>query len=96
MFPLNGLLACFCLTSVITALTTDVYLTNYWPILSGTMQDVAGNAHMTQGASTNFVADRCGNPSAALNFNGGYTTVPSGVYFKSAFSVSTLDLPARG
>ena len=52
------------------------------------MNDEIGNAHMTQGTSTLFTSDRCDNPNSALNLNGGYTQVPSGVYFKSAFTIT--------
>ena len=59
------------------------YLTNYWPISNGQMNDQVGNADMIQGASTTFVADRFGNPNSALGLNGGYTQVPAGFYFNS-------------
>jgi hypothetical protein len=38
--------------------TTDQYLTNYWPIVNGTMIDQIGPAHMTQGSLTSFTEDR--------------------------------------
>jgi hypothetical protein len=59
----------------------DAYLTHYWPFTNGRMNDIIGNAHMTQGAFTIFVSDRFGNSNSALNLNGGWTQVPSGIYF---------------
>ena len=61
----------------------DPYLTHYWPFTNGQMNDVVGTANMTQGALTKFTTDRFGNPSAALNLNGGWAQVPAGVYFNS-------------
>ncbi len=53
------------------------------------MTDVIGNADMTQGSLTTFVTDRFGKANSALNLNGGYTQVPSGVYFNTtSFSIS--------
>jgi hypothetical protein len=58
------------------------------------MQDVAGSAHMTQGALTTFTSDRFGNPNSALALNTGYTIVPSGVYFNTpAFTISVWVYP---
>ena len=47
------------------------------------MFDIVGQAHMAQGSSTTFVTDLLGNANSALAFNGGYTQVPSGVYFNT-------------
>ena len=52
------------------------------------MNDPVGKADMIQGSFTTFAADRFNNPNSALNLNGGYTQVPSGVYFKSAFTIT--------
>jgi hypothetical protein len=58
------------------------------------MQDVAGSAHMTQGALTTFTSDRFGNPNSALALNTGYAIVPSGVYFDTpAFTISVWVYP---
>ena len=62
-------------------LPTDQYLTNYWPICNGEMDDHIDIAHMLQGDKTTFVADRFGNENSALSLNGGWTQVPSGIYF---------------
>jgi hypothetical protein len=47
------------------------------------MKDVVGGKDMTQGSSTSFTMDRFGNDNSALALNGGWTQVPSGVYFDS-------------
>ena len=48
------------------------------------MKDVIGASHMQQGSGTTFfVADRFGNPNSALALNGGWTYVPSGVFFNT-------------
>jgi hypothetical protein len=72
----------------------DQYMTHCWPFWSSTMLDEIGGAHMTQGSATTFVADRFGNANAALNLNGGWTRVPSGIYFNTpAFTISTWIYP---
>ena len=60
---------------------TDDYLTHYWPISNCNMNDLVGSAHMSFETSTLFVSDRFGNSFSALNLNGGWTQVPSGIYF---------------
>jgi len=58
------------------------------------MKDSVGGADMTQGSLTTFAADRFGNPNAALNLNGGWTRVASGVYFNTPeFSISVWVYP---
>ena len=52
------------------------------------MNDIIGGMDMHQGALTTFAADRFGNANSALNLNGGFTYVPPGVYFNSAFTIS--------
>jgi len=53
------------------------------------MFDVIDVAHMTQGSSTYFTTDRFGNANAALALNGGWTQVPSGIYFDTPeFTIS--------
>ena len=70
-------------------LSTDQYLTHYWPIHNGTMKDEIGSSHMTQGSLTSFTSDRFGNVNSALALNQGQTQVPSGIYFDSPeFSIS--------
>jgi hypothetical protein len=72
------------------ALETDKYLTHYWPITNGRMTDVIGNSDMTQENATSFMVDRFANGNAALALNGGWTRVPSGVYFNTAQMTITL------
>ena len=74
---------------------TNNYLTHYWPITSGTMNDDIGNADMNQGSiPTTFTADRFGNLNAALNLNGGYTYLTPGYYFTTPqFSISVWIYP---
>lgn len=59
----------------------DIYLTHFWPICNGQMLDHIGSAHMTQGSLTIFTSNRFGNANSSLALNGGWTRVPSGVYF---------------
>ena len=75
-------------------LPTDQYLTHYWPISNGTMEDEIGSSHMTQGSLTTFIQDRFGNVNSALALNQGWTQVPSGVYFKTPqFTISVWVYP---
>jgi hypothetical protein len=72
----------------------DQYMTHYWPICSSTMLDGISDAHMVQGNATTFATDRFGNENAALNLNGGWTQVPSGIYFNTpAFTISAWIYP---
>ena len=58
------------------------------------MLDSIGVAHMLQGNRTTFDSDRCGNSNSALSLNGGYTQVPSGIFFDtSEFTVSVWVYP---
>ena len=51
---------------------------------------------MTQGSLTSFVTDRFGNANSALALNGGWTQVPSGVYFDSSeFTISVWVYPQQ-
>ena len=52
------------------------------------MTDIIGCSHMSQGTNTSFTLDRNGKSNAALALNMGYTSVPNGVYFNSAFTIS--------
>ena len=75
-------------------LSTDQYLTHYWPISNSTMKDEIGSSHMTQGSLTSFIEDRFGCPNSALALNGGWTQVPSGVYFNTQqFTISVWIYP---
>jgi hypothetical protein len=83
-------------SSNLVILSTDQYLTHYWPFENGTMRDVIGSADMTQGSSTSFVADRFGNVNSALALNGGWTQVPAGVYFDTIeFTISAWVYPSN-
>ena len=76
--------------------STDQYLTHYWPICDGQMLDQIGSSHMTQGNLTSFTADRFGCSNSALALNGGWTQVPSGVYFDSPeFTISVWIFPQQ-
>jgi len=69
-------------------------MTHYWPIENGQMNDQKGTSHMTQGSSTYFTTDRFGCPYSALALNGGWTHVPSGVYFNTPeFTISVWVYP---
>ena len=58
------------------------------------MLDLIGSSNMIQGSLTNFTSDRFGYPNAALALNGGWTQVPSGVYFNTPeFTISTWLFP---
>ena len=57
----------------------------YWPI-ENDITDHAGSAHMTYGQNVSLTTNRFNNPNSALDFQSGYNTVPSGVYFNSDFT----------
>ena len=60
------------------------------------MNDEIGMAHMQQVSNTTFAPDRFGNPSEALNLNGGFTQVPSGFYFNTPqFSITVWVYPRQ-
>jgi hypothetical protein len=62
------------------------------------MSDIIGGAHIQQikYSSISFTFDRLGNPKSALNLNGGWLTVPSGVYFNSSeFSITLWIYPQQ-
>ena len=74
--------------------TIDEYLTHYWPIYNSDMTDYVGSAHMMQGNLTSFTADRFGCSNSALALNGGWTRVPSGIYFNTPeFTISVWVWP---
>ena len=47
------------------------------------------------GASPFFVNDKNGRPNSALDLNGGYMVVPPGVYFSTAYTISTWIMPVQ-
>ena len=60
------------------------------------MNDQIGSSHMIQGSLTSFVTDRFGNANSALALNGGWTQVPSGVYFDTPeFTISVWIYPLQ-
>ena len=60
------------------------------------MFDEVDSSHMTQGSLTYFTLDRFGNPNSALALNGGWTQVPSGIYFDSPkFTLSVWVYPQQ-
>ena len=91
----------FCLSFLLSrhllAYPNDQYLTHYWPITNSQMNDQIGSAHMTQGSfTTYFTMDRFGTLNAALDLNGGWTQVPSGIYFDTTeFTISVWVLPQQ-
>ena len=53
------------------------------------MNDVIGNSDMIQGSATTFIQDRFGSTNAALALNGGFTRIPSGIFFNAPqFTIS--------
>ena len=76
------------------AYPNDEYLTHYWPICNGQMKDEIGESYMMQGGFTSFTSDRFGNLDSALALNGGWTQVPSGIYFDTLeFTISACIYP---
>ena len=60
------------------------------------MNDQIGSSHMIQGNLTSFIEDRFGCPNSALALNGGWTQVPSGIYFDSPeFTISVWVYPQQ-
>jgi len=60
------------------------------------MLDVIGLSDMIQGSLTNFTLDRFGDPNSALALNGGWTQVPSGIYFNTPeFTISVWIYPQQ-
>jgi len=77
-------------------LSTDQYLTHYWPFENGSMKDAIGSADMMLGSSTSFVSDIFGNVNSALALNGGWTQAPPGVYFDTPeFTISVWVNPSN-
>ena len=72
----------------------DVKLMHHWSFDNGQMKDRISSAHMSQGHLTAFTNDLYGNEISAFSLNGGWTQVPSGVYFNtSEFTISAWILP---
>ena len=60
------------------------------------MNDQIGLSDMTQGNLTSFTTDRFGCPYSALDLNGGWTQVPSDVYFNDLeFTISVWIFPRQ-
>ena len=58
------------------------------------MNDLIGSTDMQQGQLTTFISDRFGCPNSALNLNGGYTYIQSGIYFDTPqFTISVWIYP---
>ena len=76
-------------------LSTEQYLTHYWPIANGLMKDIKGSANMVQGNLTSFTSNRFGCPNSAMALNSGWAQVPSGVYFSTPqFTISVWVYPS--
>ena len=59
------------------------------------MLDVIGSSNMIQGNLTSFTSDRFNNPNSALALNGGWTQIPSGIYFDTPeFTISVWVYPS--
>jgi hypothetical protein len=78
-----------------TRLDINEYLTHYWPICRSDMSDQISAAHMQQGSTrASFIEDRFENKNSSLGLNGGWTRVPSGIYFNtSEFSIAVWVYP---
>jgi hypothetical protein len=60
------------------------------------MKDQIGSSHMAQGNLTSFTTDRFGCVDSALALNGGWTKVPSGIYFDAPeFTISVWVYPQK-
>ena len=71
-------------------------MTHYWPISNGQATDVIGTFDMSQGSLTYFTSDRFGCPNSALALNGGWTQVPSEIYFNTPeFTISVWVYPQQ-
>jgi hypothetical protein len=82
--------------TLLSTVSLDSYLTHYWPICNGLMKDAIGSADMIQGNFTSFTTDRFGNVNSSLTLNGGWTQVPSGIYFDTPeFSISVWVYPQQ-
>ena len=82
--------------SVKSQLANDEYLTHYWPMSCGAMNDVIDHADMQQGFNTSFVTDKLGNLNSALDLNGGWTYLQTGVYFDTPeFTISFWVYPQQ-
>jgi len=78
------------------SLSTDQYLTHYWPIENCDMKDVIDSKDMEQGNLTSFIEDRFGCPNSALALNGGWAQVPPGIYFYTPeFTISFWIYPQQ-
>jgi hypothetical protein len=62
-------------------------LQNYWPI-NGDLLDYASQADMSIGTNVALRPDRFNNTQSALYLNIGYCTVPPGVYFNGAYTIT--------
>ena len=66
-------------------------MTNYWPVLFGSLIDCVGGASATA-VSNSFGTDRAAlgsHTNDAVYLNSGYAQFPSGVYFNSAYSITS-------
>ena len=49
------------------SLSSDQYLTHYWPIMNSQMTDLVGSSDMILGNLTEFIVDRFNQSNSALN-----------------------------
>ena len=60
------------------------------------MKDLIGSSHMIPGNFTSFIEDRFGCLNSSLALNGGWTQVPSDIYFDSPeFTISVWVYPTQ-
>ena len=61
---------------------------NHWEFNSNITLDSVGNGSATAVSGCYLTIDRCGRINSALALNGGYLTIPPGVYFAGDFTVT--------
>ena len=71
-------------------------MVNHWSFKGGSFDDLVGGAHMrNESGLVLFASDHRGNQNTALSLNGGFASVPPGVYFSSAFTISVWVKPRQ-
>ena len=69
IYKMRTLFAISFLIDISLALTSDQYLTHYWPICNNQMSDHIGSAHMTLGSGVSYTMDRFGTQYEALSLS---------------------------
>ena len=65
----------------------NAYLTNHWPF-NNNLNDIISGANLYGGLGNSFATDRLNQQLSAIYLNNQYLQVPSGIYFKTDFTVS--------